>query len=562
MAKITSLTVFICIAILTSAAAQTFNILDHGAKSFYLELNTETIQVTEKAVRYHSDQEQAVFQVRKVTSSMEIDGKSTESSWQTAESASFDFFYRAEKPGDEQNTEFKMLWDEENLYLLFECQDRYITAREKNRDGQPYFDDCAEIFLIPTEEKIDMHFGYEVNLYKTANDFIFLNDIYEDGNLVVKSFNPDFKVAVTIDGTLNDNSDTDNGWTMEMAIPLRNFHVKESITPTREGVKWAFMALRQDRNDAEGNRRSTSTIFPLSPENSNVHYPKSFGLLEFVGAPPGASATTIKNPDGLINLVVAPAEKFEGQIFLINDWDGGDKDNQNVGEELNRNAKIKKGVVILSDLPGRIPMKVTVKDLVTDASVLAKASKKGKIAIAMGAHSRHLLAWLTKLPASAYNYENITIVTHSNWNELDGRRGYDQNKKPGDPPLEDTHGVGLRRGLYLSLARIKDLGVTIWEIPRTDRGPGGWGGKIAKADGEARVKTLDVSDLGLVHYLKTGVVAATTEQRNQFVSGFLKKPATLDQLKRDLITRYWESNRGIPGEKEDYLKGGKYYKKK
>jgi hypothetical protein len=267
--------------------------------------------------------------------------------------------------------------------------------------------------------------------------------------------------------------------------------------------------------------------------------------------------SAVDNPQGTIDLTVAPQEKFEGQLFLINDWDGGDADNQLVGEELNRDSPIKRDVTILSDLPNRDPRKVKVENLVKDAKVLAKASRKGKVGLAMGAHSRHVLSWLTELPASAYNYHNINIVTHSNWNELDGRRGYDANKQPGDPPLVDTHGDDLRRGLYPSLAKISDLGVTIMEIPRTDFGIGGWGGNVTRSDGEtATVKSLDISDLGLVHYLKTGIVRASRMQRNVWVSDIMKKPKSLGQVNPSLITRYWEKNENIPGEKEDYLADG------
>ena len=279
--------------------------------------------------------------------------------------------------------------------------------------------------------------------------------------------------------------------------------------------------------------------------------------IQISGAKDG-EANPIPSPYGKIDLILAPEKPFEGVIFAHNDWDGGDKDNQNVGEELNRKAKIAQGVIIISDVPGRKPKKVQVDDLVTDPKVLAEASKKGKVAIAMGAHSRHALAWLTKLPASEYNYGNIVLVTHSNWNELDGRAGYDANKKEGDPELGDTHGEDLRRGLYPNLARISDLGVEIWEIERTDHGPGGWGG-VVEEKGKKRIvlKTFDISDLGLVHYLKTGLVQATREQRNEYVSDIMKKPATLDEVNRDLIIRYWESHNGVPGEKEDYLPGGK-----
>ena len=262
----------------------------------------------------------------------------------------------------------------------------------------------------------------------------------------------------------------------------------------------------------------------------------------------------VENPNGTIDLIEAPEEKFDGRIFLINDWDGGDADNQLVGEELNRDPRIKQGITILSDLPNRDPRKVQVDDLVKDAAVLADASKKGAIGLAMGAHSRHTLAWLTELPPSAYNYRNIVLVTHSNWNELDGRRGYDANKQAGDPPLVDSHGVDLRRGLYASLSKISDLGVRIYEIPRTDFGPGGWGANVTRSDGEvATVKPFDISDLGLVHYLKTGVTQATREQRNKWVSSIMQKPETLDQVDGELVTRFWEKNENVPGEKEDYL---------
>ena len=63
----------------------------------------------------------------------------------------------------------------------------------------------------------------------------------------------------------------------------------------------------------------------------------------------------VPSPSGLLHLVPAPPVKFDGPIFLLNGWDGGDKDNQSVGEELNRNSRIKESIVILSDVPGRDP---------------------------------------------------------------------------------------------------------------------------------------------------------------------------------------------------------------
>jgi len=269
--------------------------------------------------------------------------------------------------------------------------------------------------------------------------------------------------------------------------------------------------------------------------------------------PASSDHVTVPDPNGWIDLVLAPETAFAGKIFFLNDWDGGDLDNQIVGQELNRNSRIKTDITILSDLPGRDPRKVSVNGLVKDARVLAEASKQGPIAIAMGAHARHLLAWLTELPASEYNFSNISVVTHSNWNEVDGRKGYDTHQQAGDPPLLDSHGADLRRGLYPSLAKISDLGVTIWEIARTDFGPGGWGGNVSLANGDpAMLKSYDISDLGLVHYLKTGKIEATWQMRNAWVSPALQKPQHLQMVPGEIVTRYWDKNENVPGEKSDY----------
>ena len=192
-----------------------------------------------------------------------------------------DYFYNIEKPSDNQKTTFRMLWDEKNLYIFFQCEDKYITARETKWDGEPYLDDCAEVFLIPVPDSLDTHFGFELNLYKASNDFIYFNDYYKGKDIAFKKFNPDFEVAVTVDGTINDNSDIDKGWTMEFAIPLSTFGELGTLVPAEVGNKWAFLAIRQDRNEVEGKRRAISTIFPIYDISKNVHQTNRFGLMEF-----------------------------------------------------------------------------------------------------------------------------------------------------------------------------------------------------------------------------------------------------------------------------------------
>lgn len=230
-------------------------------------------------VKIENTHNKEIFKVTKASQKITIDGKLDELAWKQAKVGTLDYFFDVVKPTDKQKSTFRMLWDEENLYLFYECEDQFLTARETIRDGAPYLDDCVEIFLIPVPDPINMHYGFEVNLYKISNDFIYMNDIYKGDFISGKGFNPEFEVAFTIDGTVNDNSDIDKGYTMEMAIPIKVFIGADKFSPVKKGNRWRFLALRQNRNDIDGDRRTASTMF-LTEED--VHDPNVFGLLEFV----------------------------------------------------------------------------------------------------------------------------------------------------------------------------------------------------------------------------------------------------------------------------------------
>lgn len=226
--------------------------------------------------------EQPIFKASKTDEKITIDGKPYEQVWQKTEARTLDYFYRVEKPNDRQQTTFRMLWDKQNLYLFFQMEDKYLTVRETKRDGEPYLDDCAEIFFITAPDSLDTHFGYELNLNKASNDFIYFNSYYNGKDVVYRDFNPSFKVETTYEGTVNDNSDIDRGWTMEMAIPISNFGELGKVQPIQKGTHWAILAVRQDRNDLTGDRRSTSTLFPIYDISKNVHQANRFGLVEFI----------------------------------------------------------------------------------------------------------------------------------------------------------------------------------------------------------------------------------------------------------------------------------------
>lgn len=225
--------------------------------------------------------EQPVYMVARAKAPITVDGKMDEQTWKDAEVQSLNYFYRGDKPVDKQKSTFRMLWDDQNLYLFYECQDSSLTARETNFDGRPYLDDCAEFFCLPVPDSLNMHFGFEVNITKAAYDYVVLWEFYNKRSVFVKGYNPQYKVEATCDGTINNDKDVDKKWCMEFAIPLDAFSGFPTANKAKAGVRWAFQAVRQDRNLVDDRFRSTSTLYPIYDIKKDVHQPNRFGLMEF-----------------------------------------------------------------------------------------------------------------------------------------------------------------------------------------------------------------------------------------------------------------------------------------
>ncbi|MDB4385471.1 hypothetical protein N9Z12_05415, partial [Opitutaceae bacterium] len=61
-----------------------------------------------------------IYRATKATGPIVIDGK-REAAWDRTEARAIGNFALVKKPSDRQASVFRMLWDEETLYFLFEC---------------------------------------------------------------------------------------------------------------------------------------------------------------------------------------------------------------------------------------------------------------------------------------------------------------------------------------------------------------------------------------------------------------------------------------------------------
>jgi hypothetical protein len=150
-----------------------------------------------------------------------IDGDINDAAWQHA--VWTDDFVDIEgdiKPKPSLQTNVKMLWDDSCLYVAAKIRDPNVWATITRHDAALFRENDFEIFLNSTNSA-HQYFEIEYNALNTVFD-LFLSKPYRDGGNALTSWDAaGMRSAIKIQGTLNNPSDTDEGWTVEAAIPFK-----------------------------------------------------------------------------------------------------------------------------------------------------------------------------------------------------------------------------------------------------------------------------------------------------------------------------------------------------
>jgi len=152
-------------------------------------------------------------------SAIVIDGMANDPAWSEAPwSETFVDIEGSDRPAPRHTTRMKMCWDDRYLYALAQMDEPHLWATYSVRDQIVFHENDIEIFIDPDGDSLE-YYEIEVNAIGTIFD-LQLRRPYRSGGPALHEWNtPGLKVGIHLDGTVNDPSDTDRGWTCEMAIP-------------------------------------------------------------------------------------------------------------------------------------------------------------------------------------------------------------------------------------------------------------------------------------------------------------------------------------------------------
>jgi hypothetical protein len=213
---------------------------------------------------------------------MKIDGNITDTEWSNAPWTSdfVDIVGKSTSPKPAFVTRAKMLWSDTTLYIAAHLDETNIVARIKDHDGELYTGNAFEVFIDPDADNQN-YVELEINAANTTMDLT-MDKPYRDRGKPDLSFElTGLKTAVHVDGTLNDASDTDRGWDVEIAIPFAALEALAKKPSPNE--QWRINLARSEYID-----ENTSNYSVWSPQGEkNMHAPERFGYMQFTNAPPG-----------------------------------------------------------------------------------------------------------------------------------------------------------------------------------------------------------------------------------------------------------------------------------
>ena len=192
-------------------------------------------------------------------------------------------------PVPRYRTRMKMFWSNHGLYIGAEMEEPHLWATLTEHDSVIFQDNDFEVFIDPDGD-FQLYGELEVNALNTTWDLLLVKP-YRDGGPAINGWEiKGLKTAVHLDGTLNNPSDIDKGWSIEIFLPWPALQeISKVPSPPHPEHKWRINFSRVQWHLEVKNGKYHKV--PKTPEDNwvwspqgvvDMHQPEQWGYLEFL----------------------------------------------------------------------------------------------------------------------------------------------------------------------------------------------------------------------------------------------------------------------------------------
>ena len=198
------------------------------------------------------------------------------SEWQNAEEIVL-MNKMGEEPLFRPEVRVKMMYNSENLYIIFKVNDKFVKCLTAEVNGPVYKDSCVEFFFSPNPDFPHHYFNLEINCGGTAL-FHFNTLARKEKVLIEEADISKLEIAHSMPLIVDPEIKEPVIWTVECRIPLGVLQKYSKIDLPARGISWPanFYKIAESGSNVHF---ITWSLIPLA--KPDFHRPEYFGNILF-----------------------------------------------------------------------------------------------------------------------------------------------------------------------------------------------------------------------------------------------------------------------------------------
>jgi hypothetical protein len=221
-------------------------------------------------------QDTSVYKVAMAKKPLKIDAKWDKKEWKKVVPADI-VNYMGKVPEFKPEAQVKMMYDKDNIYLIFKVKDRNVRCITNKINGPVWQDSAVEFFFAPDGASPLLYFNLETNCGGTP--LLHYNVIpRRESKRLTEEEIKQIEIAHSLPEITDPEIKEPVTWTLEYRIPLSLLEKYSKVSRPGKGVEWRANFYKIAENSSNPHYITWSKIDKPKPD---FHVPQSFGKLIF-----------------------------------------------------------------------------------------------------------------------------------------------------------------------------------------------------------------------------------------------------------------------------------------
>lgn len=216
------------------------------------------------------------YTVQRAETAFKLEDDWNQGQWRDTESLGLAHHMGA-KPKHFPDTQVKLLYDDENIYVFFKVEDQYVRAVAQTYHDPVFQDSCVEFFFTCGTDIAEGYFNLEANCGAT---FLFCHQTARGENQQQVSIGDcqSIRIVSSLPQKVDPEISEPTVWTVKYALPIAILKKYAPVEKPRPGVTWKANFYKCAD---ETSYPHWLTWNPVDRPSPDFHLPQYFGTISF-----------------------------------------------------------------------------------------------------------------------------------------------------------------------------------------------------------------------------------------------------------------------------------------